>query len=47
MSHVLAFLFVIFLVVSVWKNGVILGVLSAISGSMLAMVAYYVFFVHA
>ena len=45
MSNVIAFLFVIFLVVSIWKNGVILGVISAVSGTMLAMFAYYVWFV--
>jgi hypothetical protein len=45
MSKVLAFLLVIFFVGSVWKNGVILGALSTLSGVMLAMLAYYVWFV--
>ncbi|MEX3635931.1 hypothetical protein AB3X89_06810 [Paraburkholderia sp. BR14320] len=46
MSKVLAFLLVIFFVVSVARNGVILGILSTVSGVMLLMLAYYVWFVH-
>lgn len=45
MSQLLAFLLVIFFVLSIWKYGVVAGILNTVSGAAIAMFAYYVWFV--